>query len=145
MAFYQGKFKPHNPKKYIGNTNDIIYRSSWEWKYMMKLDHDPNVLKWSSEEFFIPYRSPIDGKTHRYFPDFLICRKTPQGEVTELIEIKPAQQTKAPSQGKKRRITFINEVYRFGVNDAKWKAAKIYCENKGWKFRILTEKDLNVF
>lgn len=112
---------------------------------MMKLDHDPNVLRWSSEEFFIPYRSPIDGKTHKYFPDFLVARKVGNNVVTELIEIKPMGQTKAPSQGKKRRATFINEVYRFGVNDAKWKAAKIYCESRGWKFRILTEKDLNVF
>lgn len=141
----KGPFKPHNPKKYIGNPADIIYRSSWELNYMMKLDHDPNVLKWSSEELAIPYRSPIDGKTHRYFVDFLVCRKTPTGTMTELIEIKPSGQTKAPNQGRKRRATFINEVYRFGVNDAKWKAAKIFCENRGWKFRIVTEKDLNVF
>jgi hypothetical protein len=32
----------------------------------------------------------------------------------------------------------------WGVNEAKWNAAKELCSHKGWEFRILTEKELNI-
>jgi trans-aconitate methyltransferase len=69
---YKGVFKPKNPQKYNGDPTNIIYRSSWELKYMMYLDSHENVLSWSSEEVIVPYRSPIDNKVHRYFPDFVV-------------------------------------------------------------------------
>ena len=69
---YQGKFKPRNPQKYRGDSTNIIYRSGWELKLMSYLDKHPGVLLWNSEEIVIPYRSPIDGKMHRYFPDFYV-------------------------------------------------------------------------
>ena len=30
---YSGIFKPFNKKKYKGNVNNIIYRSSWEKRF----------------------------------------------------------------------------------------------------------------
>ena len=30
----------------------------------------------------------------------------------------------------------------WGVNEAKWKAAMEYCENKGWNWKIITDVDL---
>ena len=70
--FYQGRFKPDNPQKYKGDASNIIYRSGWELKLMRYLDKHPHVTRWNSEEIIIPYRSPIDGKMHRYFPDFYV-------------------------------------------------------------------------
>jgi hypothetical protein len=32
----------------------------------------------------------------------------------------------------------------WGVNDAKWKAAREYCDKKGWSFEIFTEKELGI-
>jgi len=72
---HQGYFKPKNPQKYKGDPTNIIYRSGWELKFMLYVDSHPEILEWGSEEFSIPYRSPIDGRIHRYFPDFYIKKK----------------------------------------------------------------------
>ena len=80
MAAYQGKFKPKNPSKYKGDPTNIVYRSSWELKLMMYLDTHPNVLKWGSEEIVIPYESPVDGRMHRYFPDFFVEQINTEGK-----------------------------------------------------------------
>ena len=87
---YSGKYKPINPKKYKGDPTRIIYRSLWERKFMNFCDTKPSVTKWASEEIFIPYRSPKDGKVHRYYPDFYM--KT--GNKESIVEIKPLKQCK---------------------------------------------------
>ena len=142
---YKGKFRPNNPQKYTGDPTNIVYRSMWEFKFMRYLDSHPDVIKWASEELTIPYRSPIDGKIHRYFPDFFVRKKNPQGMIESLlIEIKPAGQTKEPVKKKNINRAYINEVATWGVNQAKWEAAKSFCEDRKWKFLILTEKELNI-
>jgi hypothetical protein len=78
---YKGKFRPKHPKKYRGDPTKIIYRSLWERNCMRYFDDNPNVLKWSSEEVIVPYKSPLDGRYHRYFPDFLIRIKNKQGQL----------------------------------------------------------------
>lgn len=145
MAKYlQGKFKPRNPQKYKGDPTNIIYRSSWELKFLMVCDSNPAVLEYSSEEIVVPYRSPKDNKIHRYFPDFVLKTRTPQGIETVMIEIKPYAQTLQPV--KKSRITkaFINEVMTYAVNQSKWEAAEIFCASRKWKFQVMTEKDLGI-
>ena len=93
----KGFFKVRNPQKYKGNPREIIYRSSWELKYMMELDSDNKVVEWSSEEIIVPYLSPIDKKWHRYFVDFKVVRLNKYGEkIVELVEIKPHKQTNPP-------------------------------------------------
>ena len=69
---YKGLYKIKNLSKYKGNPAKVTYRSLWERKFMVYCDNNPNILKWSSEEIIIPYRSPIDKRIHRYFPDFWI-------------------------------------------------------------------------
>jgi hypothetical protein len=141
----KGKFKPRNPQKYKGDPTNIVYRSSWEFKYMMQLDGDSSIINWQSEELIIPYRSPIDGKMHRYFPDFVIKRKNKEGVVeTIVVEIKPANQTKQPTPSKTINKRYITEVQTWGINSAKWKAAQDYCDDRKWKFVILTEKELGI-
>lgn len=140
---HKGRYRPKNPSKYKGDPTGIIYRSSWERKVMRFLDSNPNVLSWGSEEIIIPYISPIDGKYHRYFPDFHAKVKTKTGEIkTILIEVKPKAQTRPPV--KKSRITkrYLEEVKTFGVNLSKWKAAEEYCKDRQWDFQILTEEDI---
>lgn len=142
---YKGKFKPANPEKYTGNPENIIYRSSWELKVMKYLDTNPNVIYWASEELFIPYISPVDQREHRYFPDFIIKTKKKDGNLeTYMIEIKPEIQTKAPEKRSKRTRKFLNEIATYSVNQAKWRAADIYCQKKGWKFMVLTERDIGI-
>ena len=146
--FYQGRFKPEHPQKYKGDPSNIIYRSGWELKLMRYLDKHPHVTRWNSEEIIIPYRSPIDGKMHRYFPDFYV-EKTFHGKKEKiLIEVKPWAQTQAPKvqNTKKNKPTkrYINEVKTYGTNSAKWNAAEEYCKDRGWKFSIITEKELGI-
>lgn len=142
---YKGYFKPRNPKKYRGDPTNIIYRSRWELKFMMYLDEHPKVVEWSSEEIVIPYRSPVDNKIHRYFPDFFVKKINSQG-LTEsaIIEIKPAAQTRPPEKPGRVTRRYINEVFTWGVNEAKWKAATDFCADRKWTFHVFTEKELGI-
>ena len=138
---YKGKYKVKNPEKYKGNPSNVIFRSSWELRFFNYCDKNPDIIEWSSEEVVIPYKSPIDGKYHRYFPDVWV--KTSVGEVY-LIEIKPFKETQEPK--KRSRITkqYLNEVKTYGININKWKAAEEYCRDRKWKFKIITENELNL-
>ena len=143
--YYQGKFKPNNPKKYLGDPTNIIYRSGWEFKLMRYLDSHPNVIEWGSEEVIIPYRSPIDGRIHRYFPDFIVKQINTHGnKETILIEVKPKAQTQEPKKSKTKTKRYINEVMTWGINQAKWKAAEEFCNDRKWKFQIMTEDNLGI-
>jgi len=141
---YKGRFKPNNPKKYNGDANNIIYRSTWEVRVMKWLDEHPSVIWWASEEIHIPYKSPLDNKMHRYFPDFITKMKQKDGSVmTYIIEVKPFNQTKQPVQKNKTK-KYLREAATYLVNQEKWKAADIFCQEHGWKFMIMTEKELGI-
>lgn len=140
----KGRYNIQKPEKYIGDHKNIIFRSSWELKFMKWCDHNSNVIEWGSEELVIPYRSPVDGKIHRYFVDFYIKVKTPSGIQKYLIEIKPAKFTQEPQIPQRRTKKFLQEVITWGVNQAKWKAANEFCLDHNWKFMILTEKELGI-
>lgn len=135
----KGKFKPANPQKYHGNVHNIVYRSSWELKMMQYFDSHPEVVRWSNEEHIVPYKSPVDRKFHRYFPDFVITKKN--GE-TFMIEVKPAVQTKPPKKPERMTKAFKERVITYAINEKKWEAAREYCADRGWKFEIMTEKEL---
>jgi len=143
---YKGRFKPKNTFKYLGNPANIIYRSLWECKLMAYLDNHPDVLSWASEEVCIPYKSPIDGRRHRYFPDFYVKRRI-NGKIKEsVIEVKPKIQTVPPKKLNRKIPTqkYLREVRTYGINEAKWKAANEYCKDRGWDFLIMTEDQLGV-
>jgi hypothetical protein len=141
----QGYFKPKNPHKYKGNPTNIVYRSSYELKLMIRLDNHQDVVWWGSEEQIIPYRSPVDNRIHRYFPDFVASVRTKDGKTeTIMIEVKPKSQTKEPERKSKPERRYIQEVLTYGVNQAKWKAAKEFCADRGWKFCIFTEDELGI-
>ena len=141
---YKGWFRPKNPKKYKGDATNVVYRSNWELRVMKHFDEDPNVLWWASEELVIPYRSPVDQRMHRYFPDFIAHVKQKTGkEKTIVIEIKPEKQTKKPIQKRQTR-RFLEEAATYAINQEKWRAADIFCQKEGWDFMVLTEKDLGI-
>ncbi len=141
---YSGKFTPKHPEKYVGNVNEIFYRSLLERTMMKKFDDDVNVLKWNSEEVVINYVSPIDHKTHRYFVDFYVEYIDINGKLNkELIEVKPYSQVIPPKKSKRGRPA-LYEIAKatYLINRAKWAAAQKYCEGTGVKFAILTEKQI---
>ena len=145
MKYHQGKFKPKNPNKYTGDPTNIIYRSSWELKFMNWCDSSVNVVTYSSEETVIPYRCPTDNRLHRYFMDFRIQIKTRDGSFkTYLVEVKPSAQTQPPKYTGKKTKRYLTEAYTFMKNQAKWEAATEYCKDRGWEFKIITEKELGI-
>ena len=142
---YKGKFRPSKPKKYKGDPTNIVYRSLWELKFMRYCDSNTNIVKWSSEEIVIPYKSPIDNRFHRYFPDFYLKYKDNTGKLIEkVVEIKPAKQVQEPKIQKRKTKKYVTEVVTYAKNQAKWMAAEEFCKDRKWKFQILTEKELGV-
>ena len=142
---YKGRYQPNNPLKYKGNFRNIIYRSLWELKFMKYCDSNQNILEWGSEEVFLPYRSPLDNKIHRYFPDFYIKYIKSNGSICRsIIEVKPDRQTKPPKKPKRQTKGYLYEVTQYVTNEAKWEAAKEFCKDRLWEFRIFTEKELGI-
>ena len=142
---YKGKYKPSYPKKYKGDPNNIVYRSLWERKFMVYCDNNQNILEWGSEEVIVPYRSPIDNRYHRYFPDFYIKVKDPNGTIKKkIIEIKPFKQCIEPKVKQRKTKGYIYEVVEYAKNQAKWNAAKEWCLDRGYEFQVLTEHDLGI-
>lgn len=144
-AVYKGRYRVLNPSKYKGNLSEIVYRSSWELKFMTWCDRNASVLEWGSETVVIPYKSPVDNKLHRYFVDFYVKIKNKENKITKyLVEIKPEKFTKPPEIPKRQTKKFIQEVFQYGTNQAKWKAANEFCQERGMKFLVLTENDLGI-
>ena len=140
---YKSRYKLTNKSKYLGNPQNIICRSLWERRVCKYLDNNKNVIRWGSEEISIPYYSPVDKKWHKYYPDFIVEKKNSNGTVeTLVIEVKPLKQTKPPKKPKRKSRNYINECFTYEINKSKWNAAESMCVKKGWKFIILTEKDI---
>ena len=133
-------YSPSNPQKYKGNANNIICRSNWERRFCKWCDLTENILEWGSEEFFIPYVSPVDRRVHRYFPDFIIKVKESTGQVkTYVIEVKPKKQTKKPTSK-----SSLFEYKTYAINQAKWKSAREWCADRRIEFKIITEDELGI-
>ena len=138
-------YKPEHPKKYQGNPNNIICRSSWERKFCRWCDLNESIIAWGSEEFFVPYISPIDNRIHRYFPDFIIKVKESSGQIkTYVVEVKPKKQTMPPKEPKRRTKSYLYECKTYAVNQAKWKSAEEFCADRKIQFKIITEEELGI-
>lgn len=133
--YKQGYINPRSCKKLFEqfSRDNIIYRSSYELKFIMWLENNNKVKRWGSECFYIPYLY-FDGTTHKYYPDYFVEMVDGSKMV---IEIKPYNQTQKP----------INEnswaAKEYAKNICKWKAAMDFCESKGYIFKVLTEKTIN--
>ena len=145
MKYYSGKFHPKNPKKYGGDSTNIIFRSLWEFRVMKYLDENSSVIEWKSEEIPIPYYDPSTMKHRRYFPDFIVKAKAAKGGTkTLMLEVKPKKQTLEPKVQKKKTRSYITEVTTWATNQAKWKAAEEFCLDNGWDFVMITEDELGI-
>jgi len=143
MATARGRFIPKNPQKYVGNVHNILFRSSWELRFMTWLDTNNAVLRWGSEELAIPYVNPIKTdpagrpKISQYYPDFIILYRDIMGNIKkEIVEVKPYKEAViTPRMSERDKLAYA-------VNQAKWKAASIFAEAQGATFRVITEKTM---
>jgi hypothetical protein len=138
---YKTKFVPLNKEKYVGNVEKILCKSLWERKLCKYFDSNDNVIKWCYECIKVPYLSPVDRKKHNYYPDFMVMLNCRDGKnKIMIVEVKPEKQTKKPKNPKRK--SYKDEVITYVINEAKWNAAKIVCENNEWEFKLLTEKNI---
>ena len=141
LRFKQGIYTPKNAQKFLNKKP--IYRSSWERKFMHWCDHNNNVLVVGSENVIVPYKSPIDGKVHRYYVDNFVVIQEGTKTTKYLIEIKPKKQTEQPTPSKRKKpTTVLYEQVTWAINQAKWAAAKEYANKKEYNFLLLTEDQL---
>jgi len=146
--YYQGEYKVENRDKYAADKTPY-FRSSWERRSFFYFDHNKNVISWASENITIPYYFPVDDKNHRYTPDIYCKVKNRDGQLKEfLLEVKPEKQTKPPKPPKRKTAKAMRnynlaklEVLK---NTFKWEAAEKYCKKRGWVFKVITEKHLQI-
>ena len=143
---YKGNYSPRNPNKYKGDPQGIVYRSSWERTFCKWCDMREDVVQWASEEMCIQYKDPVQKKVRRYFPDFIIKVRESDGLiVTKMIEIKPHKEVVGPERNPKRKTkSWLYAVQMYVNNQAKWEAARKFCEKQGWQFVIITEYELGL-
>ena len=123
----------------------IICRSSWERKFCQWCDMNNSIISWASEELSIPYVSPKDNRVHKYYPDYLIKVKEKNDMIkTYVVEVKPHKQTRPPKQRSRKTKSYLTECITYAVNQAKWKAAKEFCEDHRIEFKVGTEKELGI-
>lgn len=145
--FRQGYYKIINPDKYIGDSSNIIYRSSWEHRFCRYCDRTDDVTKWSSEPVGIKYISPVDGKEHTYYVDFYMHVEQGDEKRDILVEIKPAASLLKPVLEGKKITTKKLQQYNYDlktwlVNRAKFSAAIVYAQGRGFEFKVITESFL---
>lgn len=142
-----GQINPASCKKLYESQKmrPIIYRSSYERDFIFWLEHSPRVVHWGSECVGIHYTNLQDGKTHTYYPDYIMevlndTNNPAGGTTTILVEIKPYNQTKAPDPTLPRDSYAWVEYIR---NISKWKAAVEFAKQNGMQFKIFTERTIS--
>lgn len=143
-----GKFIPKNPAKYVGDVNNIVYRSSWELKLFRHLDTNTVVKKWGSEEISVNYFDPTANKVRRYFPDVVAIVEEAGKQHKIMIEVKPFVETQKPvaKMGKNGKPTpsYLVEDATYATNTAKWEAAKAFCQQHNITFALMSEYELGI-
>lgn len=147
--YVQGFYNVQRPEKYVGDVNNVVFRSSWERKMFIWCENNPSVLKWGSEIAPIVYWSEVDQKQRRYFPDiWLIMKDRDGGKQKVIVEIKPHKETIPPpkpkNNGPKTKAKYLNEAIKYQRNTDKWKAAEAFAKKYGMKFVIMDEYGLGI-
>jgi len=137
---YRGKYRVKNPKKYKGDSTNVVFRSLWERHTFRWLDENDEIVEWNSEEVVILYLCKTDKKYHRYFID--IYFKARNGK-KYLIEIKPKNQTLPPKQPARKTKRYVTEVMTYIKNQSKWEAAQAFAMDRGYIFQVWHEDTLN--
>lgn len=137
--FKQGYVDNKSLKKLFESQKEkpVIFRSSYEKKFIWWLEKSSKVKRWGSETLCIEYKLPNDDNVHHYWPDYLV--EMTDGSII-LVEVKPYNQTVPPDP-------FLNDrnslAYRTYVkNYCKWKAADAFCRKNNLQFKIITEKTI---
>jgi hypothetical protein len=106
------------------SDEEIYHNSSYELRAYQLLEVDEKVKFYDRCKFCIKYFNPRVNGIRRYLPDIHIIYANDGSQ--EIIEVKPDYLVNDP------------------INQAKFKSAIPYCNERGWKFSIWTEKELKI-
>lgn len=142
--YRQGYYKLINQEKYLGDPTKIIFRSGWEKRFATYCDINDRVVQWSSEPLVIQYLHPIEKTLKRYNVDFYVKIDKGNNTFSEyIVEVKPAKQLTAPVMPtratEKGMKSYYAQMKTYLVNLAKFQAARVYAQNRGWEFVVVTE------
>lgn len=164
-SYHQGNYIPTNKDKVLklNGEGGVYYRSSWERILYNYLDHNEDIIQWAAEGLSIPYqrKHKLDGvitlKSHTYYPDIVYTQKMADGSINKVVaEIKPQKEyematlldkgelelneSKLNTAKKIKNYQYtLNQAY---INKCKWNAAIKWCDQKGYKFIVITEEAL---
>lgn len=104
---------------------NAAFESSLERDWLIALDFDPAVISIKVQPFSIQYED--DGRRRRYTPDILAEAVLPNGRrITTVYEVKPLDELR-------------NDWHSYR---ARFKAAIRHCRAQGWRFKIVTEREI---
>jgi hypothetical protein len=105
------------------------YESTLERDLLDLLAFDYNVDRYETQPLVIEYFGS-DGKLHRYTPDVLVFYRrdvVPAKDMPHLlVEVKYRQEYRGQFKELKQRF----------------RAARLYCRERGWRFVVLTEREI---
>jgi hypothetical protein len=96
----------------------VAFESLIERDYLYLLDYEPQVERFEEQPLTVEYQH--DGKVLHYTPDFHLVETGRD----VLVECKP--------------LAFVDK----DENQRKFVAARAWCANRGWTFRIVTDQDV---
>jgi hypothetical protein len=96
----------------------VAFESLIERDYLYLLDYEPEVERFEEQPLTVEYQH--DGKVLHYTPDFHLV----EAGQDVLVECKP--------------LAFVEK----DENQRKFSAARAWCADRGWTFRIVTDQDL---
>lgn len=132
-----------NSVKITENGIEINYKSSLELKAFRYADINKYVKKWAIEPFSIKYFKPTTGRIHRYFVDMYLEFENNQKFLVEIKSYNETIEPKKPARKTQKSImNYQKALQTWLINQAKWKACEQFCEEHGFKFIKLTEKEL---
>ncbi len=106
-----------NPRKSAYSVER--YDSQWERQYMMRLEKDKSVAKWTKSHGIVIQYVTEAGNVRGYHPDFLVERVD---AAKEIHEVKGGQFLRNPDTIRKHE------------------AAKNWCKRRGMRFVVITKK-----
>lgn len=103
----------------------VPFESTLERDYIRLAAFDPGLLRIEGQPVRIPVESP-ERRGSSYIPDFLV--RFNDGRTPELVETKYSEELEAKTD----RLT------------PKFAAARNFARDRGWTFRVATEKDIRI-
>jgi hypothetical protein len=121
-----GHFNTTSSFKNSKTELEVQAESNLEADFLFKLDQDDMVEWYDAQPIVISYQLPEENFTRTYTPDVLVRFKPEKGEKVTLYEVK-----------------FRSELIKsWRKLKPKFKAAIAVCKEKGWKFKIVTEREI---